>query len=114
MLSSAVADRTIVRLRAPSVANRYGDAEADWSAATATTIAGCALQPAGSTEFTDPTRTVVTTRWTLFLPPGTDLAPGDRVDVDGVTYEVDGEPLDWSAPGGNLDHVAAVLQRVEG
>jgi hypothetical protein len=113
-LSPAVADRAIVRLRAPTVTNRYGDIEADWSAATTLPITGCALQPASSTEFTDPSRTAITTRWNLFAPPGTDLRAGDRVDVDGTVYEVDGQPLEWSSPGGNLDHVAAVLQRVEG
>ena len=114
MLTPAVADRTITRLRAPSVANRYGDPEPDWSAATALTVAGCAVQPSGSTEFTDPTRTAVTTRWNLYAPPGTDLAAGDRVDVEGTVYEIDGEPFEWLAPGGNLDHVAAVLARVQG
>lgn len=114
MLTSAVADRTVTRLRAPVIENRYGDDERDWTAPASAEIAGCALQPATSTETLDPTRQTVITRWQLFAPPGTDLAAFDRIDVDGVVYEVDGDPADWSAPGGRADHVAATLQRVEG
>ena len=113
-LSPTLADRTIVRRRAPEIANRYGDDERNWAAAATVTIDGCALQPASTGEVTDPTRTAVTTRWNLFAPPGADLLPSDRVDVDGVTYEIDGDPQDWSAPGGRLDHIAAALVRVDG
>jgi hypothetical protein len=114
-LSPAVANRSVTRRRAPIITDpRYGDELADWANATTLVITGCALQPGPATEFTDPTRRAVTTGWALFAPPGTDLAAGDRVEVDGLTFEVDGEPADWAAPGGRADHVAATLIRVEG
>ena len=64
-LSPMLASRTIVRRRAPEVANRYGDDERNWAAATTLTIDGVAVQPASTGEVTDPTRTAVTTRWNL-------------------------------------------------
>jgi hypothetical protein len=115
-LSPALASRTISRRRAPEIVDpRYGDEQLDWPNAVVTVMPGLwALQPAAAGEFTDPTRTAVVTRWNLFGPPGADLRATDRVDVDGITYAVDGEPQDWQAPGGRLDHTVAVLVKVEG
>jgi hypothetical protein len=119
MLSPTLATQTITRIRPAMVTNRYGDLEADWATATSLDIAGCAVHPAGTTETTDPARTAVAIRWNLFLSPGADIAPGDRVSFDGVLYEVDGMPLACSGPPGIdalgvLDHIAAQLVRVEG
>ena len=122
MLSPTLATQTITRIRPVAVTNRYGDLEADWDNATSLDIVGCAVHPAGTSEDTDPARTAVAIRWNLFLPPGSDIASGDRVTFDGTLYEVDGMPLAWSGSSGIaangvfgvLDHIAAQLVRVEG
>jgi hypothetical protein len=41
----------------------------------------------------------------------------DRIVRDGVTYEVDGDPLLWkqgNVPGGRLGHTKLLLRRVDG
>lgn len=60
-------------------------------------IAGCAVQPATSTEnvqFTDQVNTGIT----VFLPYGTDVSYLDALIIDGVKYEVQGTPESWVSP----------------
>lgn len=70
----------------------YGD---DQYTVTEETVRG-AYSPAGSAEAKG---TGVVTQPTVYLPPG--LAPltfNDAVRVDGVIYEIDGDPMDWQNP----------------
>lgn len=73
----------------------------------------CLLQPGASTEFTDGRDTVAITA-TLYLPPGADIQPGDRVKIDALTYEVDGEPQRWESPTGRVSHTVAFLKTWKG
>jgi hypothetical protein len=54
-------------------------------------------------------RDTIVSRWQLFAPDGTDLLATDRVEFQGATYEVDGEPQRWDFPP--LSHVTALLRR---
>jgi hypothetical protein len=72
----------------------------------------CELQQAQRSE-TD--QEVVATRWTLFLPAGTQIDAGDRVIVETETFEVDGQP--WPARNprtGQESHIEATVVRTEG
>lgn len=52
------------------------------------------------------------TSWTLFLPAGTAIGANDRVQVDGDTFEVDGDPWPVRNPRSGADsHVEATLRR---
>lgn len=62
-----------------------------------TPIAGCVVYPRGSAELVQG-QDLVTDGLTVLLPPGTAAAATDRAIVDGVTYEVDGQPSVWSNP----------------
>jgi hypothetical protein len=58
---------------------------------------------------------VADTRWDLYLPAGTEIASGDIVTVDGVAYEVDGDP--WPARNPRLrttSHIEATVRRTAG
>jgi hypothetical protein len=60
-------------------------------------------------------RTGVIVGLTLYAPYGTDLVYTDRVEVDGVVYEIDGEPGRWLHPHtGWQAGVEAALVRGEG
>lgn len=55
------------------------------------------------------------TRWTLFLPEGTDIRTGDAVTVSGVTYELIGDPWDARNPRTTLEsHIECTLRKTGG
>lgn len=98
-------------ITAAIVADRYGNESLDWdTGAQFTFVSGCRVQPATGTEVLDR----VTRRWLLFAPPDTALTSADRVQWDGVTYDVVGEVRRWASPTGALAHLEADLSRVEG
>jgi hypothetical protein len=41
---------------------------------------------------------IVVTQPTVYLPPGTDATAIDAVQVDGLQYEIDGDPRNWVNP----------------
>lgn len=76
-------------------------------------LPGCSLQRESTDEDTDD-KAQAETMANLYAPAGTDLSSVDAVIHDGVTYEVHGDPADWSSPTGRLDHVHARLKVVTG
>jgi hypothetical protein len=64
---------------------------------TSTVVGPCSVQPASSREslsFADQ----LTSGIVVFAPYGTDVGYIDAVIVDGVQYEVTGQPDVWSSP----------------
>jgi hypothetical protein len=100
---------TITRVRAPLVADEYGteDAKRDWDDAEELDIPRCIMQPVAGTEIADG-REAVSIRYRLFAPMPQALVATDRVEWDGLSYEVDGEPLSYPK------HTEAMLKRVTG
>lgn len=81
----------------------------DWSSATTHTVSGCMLDaPSSSADYNQP-EAPVTQRRTLYAPPGADIAKGDRVTIDGATFQVDGVPLSFRSPFGTRDYVQVQL-----
>lgn len=104
-------NHTVVRVRPALVPSDYGTGMvADWSDTDRKTIKGCSVQPAPADEFTVD-RDSVTTRWQAWLPHPADVEATDRIEWNGDTYEVDGEPLVWDFPP--LHHTVVNLQRSE-
>ncbi|MFE5332563.1 hypothetical protein ACFRCG_39915 [Embleya sp. NPDC056575] len=110
--------QSIVIVRAPLVADRYGSEQRDWDAATRTPVDGVNVQPAGapaqSTEYIADRQTTAT-GWRLYTQRGMDLdlRETDRVEFDGMTLEVDGKVGRWPRPGGGVHHVEAELMEVD-
>lgn len=114
--------RTVVLLRAPVAEDAYGSETRDWDNATRTTVEGCSVQPARSSEYTVD-REAVIVRLRAFCP-GTPLLPDpdepgvsspvqstDRAEVAGEVFTIDGvEP--W--PEEPLAHTDLLLQKVTG
>lgn len=105
-----------VRVRAPLVADRYGNKKRDWAAAERLTLAGVNVQPAGSPPVSDEDtvdRQTTVTGWRLYSSPGrdVDLLETDRLEYDGMTFEVDGKVGRWRI-GTRVHHVEADLKEI--
>lgn len=62
------------------------------------TLSGAAVAPRTSSDVTDRGRSGVVVGLTLYGRYGEDLVHTDQVEVDGVLYDVDGEPGQWHNP----------------
>ena len=102
---------TVRRAQAQTVGART---ERDWANATTNTVAGCSLQPSGTSTGFGTVDAVATADATLYAPPSADIAEGDRVEFGGSTYVVDGIPYEWSSPTGRVTHVQARLRKWAG
>ena len=114
------AGQTLVRLRAPLVADAYS-AQAtalDWTHAVETSIAGFGLDPGGSVESSGVNREQITTRPTLYWlgSDAPDVVASDRLrDAAGAVWEVVGNRADWRNPlTGWVGGSSWPLERVEG
>lgn len=108
---------TVTVYRASSTTDRYGN-EVPGPWVSVGTVAGCAVAPRSSSradELTGAGRTGVIVGLTLYAPSDAEIGPHDRVEVDGDTFEVDGEVGRWSSPfTGWTPGVEVALRRVEG
>lgn len=112
---SILACDTVTVVRAPEVAGRYGGQSRDWSHATRTTYQSVSVQPVSSTEDVRD-RELLVGKFTLFTSRGQDidLLATDRIEWNGLTLQVDGDPNRWPMPGGGVHHVEASLKQVSG
>lgn len=87
----------IVRVRGnPGGVDEYGDPVAGTE--DRTTLEGAFTAPRETTEIVNRGRAGVIVGLTLFAPYDTDLLYTDRIEVDGVSYDIDGEPGKWRNP----------------
>jgi hypothetical protein len=109
-----VAAPVIVRVRStPGGVDEYGDPVAGTT--TETTLAGAYVAPRESDEITNRGRAGVIVGLTLFAPYDTDLRHNDRIKVDGVLYDIEGEPGRWRNPFTDWEAgIQAALRRTAG
>ena len=112
---SVLAVDTVTVVRAPLATGRYGGQTRDWTNAVRTPYPGVCVQPVSSTEDVRD-RELLIGKYTLFTSRGQDidLLATDRVEWNGLTLQVDGDPNRWPAPGGGVHHVEASLKQVSG
>lgn len=73
-------------------------------AVTTFTVARCAvvavaeMSATASAETPAPGRTISSTRRILYAPYGADVRKADRVESEGVLYQVDGDPIQERSP----------------
>lgn len=103
----------VVRLRrtAPTT-DRYGDPAP--GAPARVTLVGATIAPRTSADIDDRGRQGVIEGLTLYAPHGTDLIHTDQVEVDGVTYDIDGDPGQWKHPNGWTAGMEVALKRAVG
>lgn len=98
-------------LRPATSTDRYGNVIPDWTGATSTAVDAWISQRA-STE-AEAGRDTVATTLGMFVDADVDIEAGDRVVVDGETWEVDGRPLRARTPRG-VHHLEVGLRTVTG
>lgn len=83
---------------------------------TATTVVeGCAVSPRTEEEITGNGRLGVVRGLNAYMPAGTVVTATDLVEINGVTYRIDGDPAYWKNPyTGRRPGVVLALTRVEG
>lgn len=106
-------NQTVTVLTAASKQDRYGNTVVDWANATSRTVKVWVAQTGSTEELLG--RDSTTTVAVVFFPAGDPITAADRVQVDGVTYEVNGVP-DAANNGrsGAVHHIQVRLKDVEG
>ncbi|MEU5668951.1 hypothetical protein ABZ749_01010 [Micromonospora sp. NPDC047753] len=106
---------SVAVLRAGLADDGYGNKVRDWSAATSTPYAGCAVAQNGRDESLTGDRNVVASDLVVFMPVGADVLATDRLEIRGRAYEVVGEPFAWKSPFSGIEFgTVAYCNRVEG
>lgn len=108
------ASQSITRVRPGSKTIR-GSVVPDWSQdkVSKVTITGCSVQPAGTGLSQDGRVLGINEGYTAFIPEGSDVQAGDRIEFDGNTYEINGEPKKWTGAY-TRSHIQLNLVRWEG
>lgn len=107
--SLMVHDVTVVH--AATITDRYGNLTKDWTNPTRTTVRGWVARRS-ETEVVDG-REAEVSDWVVFLPTGTVITGGDRVEWNGNVFEVNGPPNEAWTPRGP-HHIEAQLSAVTG
>lgn len=104
----------VVRVRsAPGGTDEYGDPVA--STTSRTTLAEAFVAPRETSEIVNRGRAGVIVGLTLFAPYDTDLVYTDQIEVDGVLYDIEGEPGRWRNPHTDWEAgIQAALVRASG
>lgn len=106
------ANQSVTRLRATTRTVRGSDIS-DWSNPDELTISGCSVQP-GTTELSQDGRVLgVLDGMVCYMPIGSDVKEGDRIQYEGNVYEINGMPKVWHGVG-NSSHIQLVLRRWAG
>lgn len=96
------AGETVTRLRPTITPDPYkpdGPGRIDWSNPDRLEISGVAFAPTNSSRVFELDRSPVETSAALYvLDVAADFKAGDRVEVRGGTYAVDGKPEHWRSP----------------
>jgi head-tail adaptor len=109
LTSLLVHDVTI--LTAGTTTNRYGDAEKDWSDPTEETVKGWVSQSTQSEDHEQ--REAQVSDWVLYLHPDVTISGANRVQWEGITFEVEGPTRPAWTPRG-VHHLEVPLRVVTG
>ena len=99
---------TVVRQRATTTTDRYGNTTEDWSNPTEVQIKGCAVYAGATSEPLMDARVPVDSDFTVLAPPGSDVTSSDRLVVRGLACDVNGRPFEWRSPFSGEDFGLAV------
>lgn len=85
----------VVRVR-ESGTDEYGDPIE--GTPTRLTIRGCIRAPRTTSEIEDRGRQGVIVGETLYAPPRADILATDQIEIDGVLFNIEGQPGVWQNP----------------
>lgn len=92
-----IGETVTVLTRTQTGVDRYGKPIYGWPG-PGVEIAGCAVAPRTSEEPVQVGRQAVITGLQVYLPPGVEIGPYDRLLIRGDTYEVEGDTGEWLNP----------------
>lgn len=107
------ARQSVTRQRGTVADDGHGNETFDWSTPDEILIERCTVQPGASQEILAG-RDATLIQYTVSAPGTPDVLATDRVQYNGGTYDIDGEPLFWPSPTGALDHTIILLKTWEG
>ena len=107
------ANQTITVARAKTTITSRGSEVPDWTNTEKTTVTGCSIQPASASLSQDGRILGIADGWTAYVPEGTDVKAGDRIEFDGQIIEINGAPRKWTGPS-RTSHIQLNLKRWEG
>ena len=107
------ANQTITVVRAKTTITSRGSEVPDWTNTEKTTVTGCSIQPASTSLSQDGRILGIADGWTAYVPEGTDVKAGDRIEFDGQIFEINGAPRKWTGPS-RTSHIHLNLVRWEG
>lgn len=114
MLPARMLPHQITILTPGTTTDGYGNQVPDWAAATSRTAAAYVRPWTPGDENVDAGRDVSDRVWQVHTNDSA-VTAFDRIVHDGVTYEIDGDPMIRKlAPGGRLGHTKLRLRRVDG
>ena len=102
--------QTVTRIR-PGTKEIRGQIVPDWDNVSTATISGCSVQPAATSLSQDGRVLGISDGMTLYAPANSDIMAGDRIQFDGNTYTINGDPRRWPSATGGLDHIQCSLER---
>ena len=106
--------RETVTVKRASLVDSRGTKILDWSNPEEIVISGCSVQPSTTSRDFDGRTVQVSEEWTLYAPQSSDIKAGDRIEWNGITFEVNGAPMPWSSPTGRTSHVWVRLSEWRG
>lgn len=89
---------TVTVLRPGSRTDRSGHTVPDPANPTSTAVAGCAVWPGSVSEPLLAGRELALADFTVAMPAGTDVKPGDQLTIRSQTCDVVGVPFDFNSP----------------
>ena len=104
---------TITRIR-PATKTERGSTVPDWEHATTKDVSGCSVQPASTSLSEDGRVMALADGLTAYVPKDADITAGDRIEYNGKTYTINGDPRKWPSATGGLDHIQLNLMRWSG
>lgn len=97
-----------------TITPQTGDNFGDRTAGTPVDVDGCVVYETPGVETVGAQDTLVVTL-TVIVPPGTSVASTDRITIDGATYEVASQAIEWQSPfTGTRPGVQFTARRVTG
>lgn len=104
---------TVTVVRAPMI-TKNGAEVRDWKNATTFMLTNVQVTAQATSRDFEGRVTQVSDRRTLRAKYQADIQPGDRIEWNGDTYEVDGEVFHTKSPTGRVSSTRCTLVRWEG
>lgn len=103
---------TVTVLHAPLTSDTYNNRVRDWPNAVRTPVRAV-VQGVSTTEATDG-RSQTDTVYRVYLPAGTAVTAQDRLEWEGLTLDIDGEPIPRGGVTPALNHIEITGRVVSG